>query len=178
MEERDARAETSAVRRGTMRLARRLRTERPEGGLSGAKLSVLGHLYRRGGMTPKAIAELERVQAQSMTRVLAELQREGMVSRDRDPHDGRQSLITITPQGRDVLVQDMASRDEWLARAMERHLSPAERRILHMAGEIMERLAEADTGTVTDTGTVIGSDTTSDSDSGSGSGSGSGEDAR
>jgi DNA-binding MarR family transcriptional regulator len=128
-----------------MRLARRLRTERLEGSLSSAKLSALSHLHHRGGMTPKAIAELERVQAQSMTRVLAELQREGLVSRNRDPSDGRQSLISITSAGRETLVREMFYRDEWLNRAMERHLSPAERRILHMAGELMERLAEADT---------------------------------
>ncbi|MET8140033.1 MarR family transcriptional regulator [Sphaerisporangium sp. NPDC005288] len=143
MEEDDVRAEVSAVRRGAMRLARRLRAERPEGVLSSAKLSVLSHLYHRGGMTPKAIAELERVQAQSMTRVLAELQREGLVARERDPGDGRQSLITLRPEGMAALVRDMSYRDAWLGRAMEHHLSPAERRILHLAGELMERLADA-----------------------------------
>ncbi|WP_214411592.1 MarR family winged helix-turn-helix transcriptional regulator [Sphaerisporangium fuscum] len=137
-------AEASAVRRGALRLARRLRSERPGGGLSNAKLSVLAHLYQRGGMTPKAIADAERVQAQSMTRVLAELQKDGLVARGRDPRDGRQALITITARGTDALVEDMSHRDVWLAGAMERHLSPAERRILHMAGELMERLAETE----------------------------------
>ncbi len=126
-----------------MRLNRRLRMERPEGHLSGAKLSVLALLHRNGAMTPTAIAEAERVQAQSVTRLLADLGRDGLISRESDPADRRRSLITLTPQGRAALGRDMAHRDAWLARAMERHLSPAERRVLELAGELMERLAAA-----------------------------------
>ncbi|GII45716.1 MarR family transcriptional regulator [Planotetraspora silvatica] len=135
---------TAAVRRGAMRLARRLRAERPAESLSGAKLSVLAHLYRNRGMTPKEIAAADHVRAQSMTRVLADLERHGLVARDRDPSDGRQSLLTLTPAGEAALIEDMSHRDDWLGTAIARHLSPAERHLLYLAGELMDRLAAAE----------------------------------
>jgi hypothetical protein len=49
-----------------------------------------------------------------------------------------------TPQGQEVLRADMRQRDGWLALAMETHLTPAEQQLLRLAGELMERLAEAD----------------------------------
>ncbi|GAA1300300.1 winged helix DNA-binding protein [Planotetraspora silvatica] len=127
-----------------MRLARRLRAERPAESLSGAKLSVLAHLYRNRGMTPKEIAAADHVRAQSMTRVLADLERHGLVARDRDPSDGRQSLLTLTPAGEAALIEDMSHRDDWLGTAIARHLSPAERHLLYLAGELMDRLAAAE----------------------------------
>ncbi|GII53500.1 MarR family transcriptional regulator [Planotetraspora thailandica] len=141
----------ATVRRGAMRLARRLRMERPAGSLNGTKLSVLADLHRSGGMTPTEIAAAEHVKAQSMTRVLADLEGEGLVARHRDPSDGRQWVVTLTPAGRDALVEDMAHRDAWLAAAIDGHLSPAERHLLYMAGELMERLAEAGRSPVSDT---------------------------
>jgi hypothetical protein len=39
----------------------------------------------------------------------------------------------------------MHQRDLWLADAMARLLTPAERQLLALAGELMQKLAEADT---------------------------------
>jgi DNA-binding MarR family transcriptional regulator len=135
--------EVATIRRGVLRLARRLRAERGEGGLSATKVSVLGHLYRKGPLSSKALAGLERVRAQSLTRVLADLGRDDLVSRTRDPGDGRQSLIAITSAGAALLERHMRDSDIWLAAAADRLLSPAERQILHLAGELMDRLAES-----------------------------------
>lgn len=44
--------EAAEIRQGTVRLARRLRSERVGEGLSLNKLSVLGHLLRHGPMSP------------------------------------------------------------------------------------------------------------------------------
>ncbi|MBO3748437.1 MarR family transcriptional regulator [Streptosporangiaceae bacterium NEAU-GS5] len=134
--------DVATVRRGVLRLARRLRVERGEGGLSATKVSLLGHLYRRGPLSPKTLAELDRVRVQSLTRVLADLQRDDLVSRTRDPADGRQSLIALTPAGAALLEQHMRESDAWLAQAMDHLLSPAERQLLHLAGELLTRLAE------------------------------------
>jgi hypothetical protein len=46
--------------------------------------------------------------------------------------------------GRAVLARDMQQRDAWLAAAMEQQLTRAERELLRLAGELMDRLAETD----------------------------------
>src|SRR5580698_8131564 len=125
-----------AVRRGSTRLARRLRSERPEAAETLLELSVLGHLYRRGPMTPGALADNERLQPQSLTRALARLERDRLVLRRSDETDRRRSRLALT--------RDMARRDAWLAAAMARELTPTEQQLLRLAGDLMERLAEAD----------------------------------
>lgn len=134
----------AVLRRGTMRLARRLRMERPDTGVPSLELSVLAHLNRRGSMTAGEIAAAERVQPQTLTRTLAALEGKGEIRRQADPADRRRSALSITAAGREVLVTDMRQRDSWLALAMAEELTPTERRLLYLAGELMEHLAEAD----------------------------------
>lgn len=138
----------TALRRGTTRLARRLRMERPEPGgtepeLSNLALSVLAHLHRRGAMTPGALAAAERLQPQSLTRTLAGLERQHLVTRKPEGRDGRRSLVALTEGGAQALVRDMRQRDDWLAAAMARELTRAERELLRLAGDLMECLAES-----------------------------------
>jgi DNA-binding MarR family transcriptional regulator len=135
------------LRRGVMSLARRLRAERATNGLSLAKISVLGHLARRGELTPSALAAADRLRPQSLTRVLAELESDGLISRTRDAADGRQRRVALTPLGRSMLAADMRQRDEWLAATMGELLTKSERDLLVRAAELLERLADAGTAT-------------------------------
>lgn len=132
------------VRRAVGALGRRLRAERPANSLSATKLVLLGQLCRRGSATQADLAERERIQPQSLTRVLAELVEEELISRRPDPQDGRKQLLDITARGRGALTGDMQVRDAWLAKAMEAELSEAEREVLRSAAKIMERLADVD----------------------------------
>lgn len=133
----------AAIRRGTMRLARRLRMERPEAGVPLQELSVLAHLNRRGPTTPGEIAAAERVQPQTLTRTLATLEGRDEIRRRADPADRRRSLLSITDAGLRVLANDMRQRDSWLSLSMAEELTLTERRLLLLASELMERLAES-----------------------------------
>jgi DNA-binding MarR family transcriptional regulator len=134
----------TAVRSGVTKLGRRLRLERSEPRESPLHLSVLSHLRRRGPMTPGQVAALERVQPQSLTRALASLEAEGLITREADPADGRRSLIAITGKGLLAIRHDMGQRDAWLARTMAAHLTSTECELLRLAGDLLERLAEVD----------------------------------
>jgi DNA-binding MarR family transcriptional regulator len=137
--------ETAAVvRRGAGRLARRLRAERPEPGETLLRLSVLSHLHGRGPMTPGALAAAERLQPQSLSRTLTGLEHDGLVSRTADGQDRRRSVLAITAAGQEVLRRDFRQRDSWLALAMS-GLTPTEREVLRLAGELMDQLADSDT---------------------------------
>ena len=135
-------AAAQTLRRATLRLSRRLQAERDEHGLSLTKISVLGHLVRKGPLPAGALAAADRLKPQSLTRVLAELEEAGLIARDEDPRDRRQRRFSITEAGRRAGAADMRRRDEWLAHAIGRALSPVERDLVVLAASLLERLAE------------------------------------
>lgn len=134
--------EVSDLRRGTLRLARRLRAERPAGALSANKVLVLAHLRHAGPSTPGQIAAAERQRPQSLTRTFTELERDGLVSRSRSAEDRRASVLELTAAGLQALAADMAERDAWLTGAIA-ELTEAEAGLLGIAGRLMNRLAGA-----------------------------------
>jgi DNA-binding MarR family transcriptional regulator len=123
-------------------LIRRLRAERR--GLSLAQVSVLGHLDRSGPTGISALAAAERVRPQSMASTIVALEEGGLVSRRADPGDGRRTLIDLTPGGHAAIAEDRRRREGWLADAIDRDLSPRERRVLAEATELLRRLADGD----------------------------------
>jgi DNA-binding MarR family transcriptional regulator len=130
------------VRRGVIRLARRLRAERPADALSPVRSSVLGLLAQRGPMAAGAIAAADHQRPQSLTRVFADLERDGLISRSRGGGDGRRRVLELTEAGRAVLAHDMARRDAWLGAALG-ELTETERQVLVLAGRLMNRLADS-----------------------------------
>jgi DNA-binding MarR family transcriptional regulator len=134
------------IRFGVMHLAQRMRLERGEDALSASKLILLGWLMRKGPLTPTELAALERVRPQSLTRTLASLEEDGLISRRPGTSDRRQSVIAITEQGNAAVSHDMRQRDAWLATVMTERLSPSESAMLRLAVQLMERLAAPDAG--------------------------------
>src|SRR5215203_25304 len=135
-------ATAAHLRRAVMRLSRRLRAARPMGTVSFGKLSILGHLQAQGAMTAGDLALLEQSQPQTLTRVLAELEGQRLISRTQDPADRRRAIIAITRDGSRVLMEDMRHRDTWLAEAMARALSPTEHQLLSLAADLLDRLVD------------------------------------
>jgi DNA-binding MarR family transcriptional regulator len=136
----------SALRISVSRLARRLRAERLakglEPGLSDTQLAALAALERHGDMTPGELAEHEKVQPPSMTRVIAALEESGLVMRGPHATDRRQVVLTVTGAGRDVVQQSRELREAWLAQRL-RELTPQERATLRAAAPILEKLSQA-----------------------------------
>jgi DNA-binding MarR family transcriptional regulator len=130
------------IRRGAMRLSRRLRLERSPGALSNTKISVLGQVRRFGPMTPGEVARRERQRPQSLTRVFADLEKDGLIQRAPASGDRRQTLLTITRKGIDTLAADMAERDAWLEHAIGQ-LTDTEVEVLRLAGRLMDELADS-----------------------------------
>jgi DNA-binding MarR family transcriptional regulator len=135
--------ETAAsLRRSLANLDRRLRPESRVLGLSAAKHSVLGLLYRDGPRTAKELAHSEGVQPQSVTRVLADLEEAGLILRKQDESDRRQFQLEITAEGRDLLFEDSRNRVHWLATAIEERLTVFERELLRLSIQLLDKIAE------------------------------------
>jgi DNA-binding MarR family transcriptional regulator len=133
----------SELRFSVARLSRRLRNEREPGNpLSVAALSALGILFREGECTVGTLAAHERVQPPSMTRTVNCLVEDGYAIRRPHDTDGRQVLVALTEQGREILLADRRRRDAWLAQRL-RELTPDERALLREAAPLIQRLATA-----------------------------------
>jgi len=136
----------TALRISVSRLARRLRAERYtkglEPGLSDTQLAALAALERHGQMTPGELAEHEKVQPPSMTRVIAVLEERGLVIRAPHATDRRQVVLTVTGSGQAVVQQSRRLREAWLAKRLH-ELTPEERAILRAAAPILEKLSQS-----------------------------------
>lgn len=136
----------TALRISVSRLARRLRAERMakglEPGLSDTQLAALSALERHGAMTPGELADHEKVQPPSMTRVITVLEERGLVMRAAHPTDRRQVVLTATEQGNTVVEQSRRLREAWLAKRL-RELTPQERALLRQAAPLLEKLSQS-----------------------------------
>jgi DNA-binding MarR family transcriptional regulator len=132
----------SELRVSLMRLARRLRLERPDEGPTPTQLAVLGTLERHGPMTLGELASHEKVQPPSMTRTTATLVERGLLTRVTAPADRRQVQIAISDAGIALLREDRKRRDAWLAGRFDK-LTSDERALLHQVAPLLDRLAQS-----------------------------------
>ena len=128
------------LRDAITRLGRRVRQARPVGDLTFSQLSALTSLQLAGALTPRELADVERVQPPTMTKIVGKLEERGLVARTPHPTDGRQVILAATDEGRAVYTQYERARNEWLARQLEQ-LTPEERDTLAQAAEILQRVA-------------------------------------
>lgn len=127
-----------------MHLARRLRGQRSDASLTLPELSALATLEHLGPMTPTELAMREKVRPPSVTRVLAALSQQGLVTRHAHPNDGRQAVVAISDAGLALIKVDRARRDAWLSQRFA-ELEPAELQSLRAAASVLEKLANAST---------------------------------
>jgi DNA-binding MarR family transcriptional regulator len=123
----------------TGRLNRRLRSA--GGGLSHGLLSALSTLAKQGPLRLSELSQLELVSAPSTTRLVAELESKGLVSRQTDPDDGRAYLISVTPAGEEALSSTRSRRAQTLTDLMTK-LSDAQRASIIEAMPALEQLLE------------------------------------
>jgi DNA-binding MarR family transcriptional regulator len=129
----------SALRLSLLRAARRLRSQRVDTSATLSQLSALATVCKSGPLSAGEIAAIEQVQPPSMTKILAALEQSGWIERSAHPDDRRQSVIAITPAGRELLAEETRARDEWLAKRLV-EFSVADLRKLSEAVEVLDRL--------------------------------------
>ena len=120
-------------------LLRRLRREDDAAGLSAPRLSALSVVVFGGPLTIGALAAAEQVRPPTMTRLVAALERDGLLRREVDPADGRVVRLRATPRGERLLAEGRARRVGTLARALER-LTSDEAAALDVAVAALERM--------------------------------------
>ena len=131
------------LRDAITRVNRRMRQTRPVGDLTHSQISALQSIDLAGALTPRELAEAERVQPPTLTRIVSRLEELGLVARTPHPSDGRQVILALSPAGRELLEGYRRTRDEWLAQRLL-ELSAEERDTVARAAEILSRIARKD----------------------------------
>ena len=120
-------------------LLRRLRREDDASGLPAPQLSALSVIVFGGPVTLGQLATAEQVRPPTITRLVAGLEADGLVTRETDAADRRVVRVAATARGAKLLREGRARRVASLAQALG-GLKPAERRALERAVPILERV--------------------------------------
>jgi len=128
-----------ALHSAAIHLLRRLRTQDDALGLSAPRLSALSVVVFGGPVTVTQLAAAEQVSPATISRMAKEMEWEGLLSRERDPTDGRIHWIRATEKGV-ALLQEGRRRRVAVLSDMLATLSAGERRLLARAAQLLERL--------------------------------------
>jgi DNA-binding MarR family transcriptional regulator len=104
-------------------------------------LSVLHTLSRNGPLRLTDLTATEQLKQPAITSLVARLERDGLVSRRRDPRDGRAVLLSLTREGRQIVRSRHADRTAKLSRLVDR-LDDQERGVLGGCAGVLVRLIE------------------------------------
>jgi DNA-binding MarR family transcriptional regulator len=130
------------LRLAIVRTARRLRQEAGSD-LGPARASALATIERHGPLAPSELAHRERIKRPTAARLLGSLEEAGLLTRVRDPEDGRGSIVSVTPEGRELIKRLRARKTAYLAKRM-RDLPPEDLRALERATEVLEEMLEGE----------------------------------
>lgn len=123
-----------------IRLLRRVRAADAETGVSAPKLSALSVLVFGGATTLKALAAAEQVKPPTMSKLVADLEAEGLAVKKADREDKRAVRIEATAKGRALMEEGRKRRLALLKKSL-RALKPAELATLDAAAELILALA-------------------------------------
>ncbi|GAA1427161.1 MarR family transcriptional regulator [Microlunatus lacustris] len=133
----------NALRPAVLRLARRLRQLRDDSHELGSnQLSAMSVLLNSGDLTMGELAAQELVQPPSMTRIVNGLEERGLVTRTADPQDRRSARVSLTEEGRTILLANRRRRDQWLAVRLA-VLDAGERDLLQRCIPLLEKVNHA-----------------------------------
>lgn len=124
----------------SIHLLRRVRRRDDESGVTAPHLSALSVLVFGGPRTLGELAEAEQVRPPSITRIVRNLEADGLVEREPDPADGRVVRVRATDEGRRVLADARRRRIADLA-ARLRAVDAADLDVLERAAELIERMS-------------------------------------
>jgi DNA-binding MarR family transcriptional regulator len=92
-------------------------------GVSGAQFELLRQMALAGGRTTtSALARELGVDPAAVTRLVAGLEKAGLVTREEDERDGRRRPVLLTPAGRDFMVRlhaDLHEREAALGASLD-----------------------------------------------------------
>jgi DNA-binding MarR family transcriptional regulator len=138
----EARVTAARLRVAMSAFKRRAHEAATEGDLTGPQLAALSRLDRLGPATTAELARREQITPQAMGATIASLEQRGLVARSADASDGRRSILSLTPSGRDVVLSGRSAVADKIAAALAESFTREEIAMLDAAASLIERLSD------------------------------------
>jgi DNA-binding MarR family transcriptional regulator len=122
-----------------LRLARELRRESEDLGVTSRQVTLLWLIRSRPGLSLRELAAEERISAPALSGHVDRLVKAGLVERVREVHDRRRVGLALTVEGTRLLRRVRARRTSWLADHL-RELEPGDVDAIEAAIEPLGRL--------------------------------------
>jgi DNA-binding MarR family transcriptional regulator len=103
-----------------LRIARHLRRETEELGVTSHQATLLWLVRTRPGLSLRELAQEEGISAPSLSAHVDRLESLGLIRRVRSTDDRRRVGLELTPEGRATLRRVRARRTTWLANRLDR----------------------------------------------------------
>ena len=130
----------TSLHRAAIRLLRAVRVADDETGVSAPKLSALSVLTFGGTMSLSALARAEQVTSATMSKLVSDLEADGLVAKRVDREDKRGLRIEVTAKGRTLMEEGRKRRLALLQKRLAK-LTRDDRILLDRAAEIMLKLS-------------------------------------
>jgi DNA-binding MarR family transcriptional regulator len=131
------------LRIGIGAFTRRAREVATEADLGAPELTALSRLDRLGPSTTAELARREQITPQAMGATIATLEQRGLVARRLDEADGRRSILSLTPAGREAIGSGRSAIVDRAAAVLTESFTATEVATLDAAARLIERLAES-----------------------------------
>jgi DNA-binding MarR family transcriptional regulator len=102
-----------------LRLARGLRQEAEQLGVTSRQVTLLWLIREHRGLSLRELAAEERVSAPAVSGIVDRLEKAGLIERVRDADDRRRVGLTLTDDGERLLRRVRARRTTWLAERLK-----------------------------------------------------------
>jgi len=125
----------SDLRTVVTRLVKKLRKK----SITGQQLSLTERstlsllLSSENGMLPSELAAMEKITNQSMSQILSSFLEKGFITRTASETDKRKVIISLTEQGKAIILQVLSERDEWLNEALRETCTEEEKELIKKA---------------------------------------------
>ena len=111
----DPLAVANQLRPALLRLARELRKETEQLGVTSRQVTLLWLIRNNPGMSLRELAAEERISAPALSGHVDRLEKAGLLARVRDEDDRRRVGLALTDEGERLLRRVRARRTTWLA---------------------------------------------------------------
>jgi DNA-binding MarR family transcriptional regulator len=135
-------AVASDLRPVLLRLARELRKETEQLGITARQATLLWLVKRSPGLSLAELAAEERISAPAMSGHVDRLERAGLLERLRSSDDRRRVGLRLTDEGERLMRRVRARRTTWLADRLKA-LEPSELQAIEVAVPALMQLLEA-----------------------------------
>jgi DNA-binding MarR family transcriptional regulator len=135
----DPREVADRLHSAAIHLLRRVRRQDVASGLGPARLSALSVVVFGGPCSLRQLAAAEQVKPPTMSRIVAALEGQRLLTRAADARDGRKILLHATAKGVALMQRGRKRRIEYLVQQLQR-LSQADMRQLADATGILQNL--------------------------------------